>query len=81
MVWRSDCADPETGTMTVDKLSLVSTMTHKCSEWRLEASLMGLDLNQNLVDPSGSNMRNLEVLCQFLKWHSVDLIISKCARI
>ena len=42
VVWRPDCADLETGTLTVDKVSMLAIMKHKRSQWRLEASLMDL---------------------------------------
>ena len=54
MVWRPDCADPETGTVTVDKATTLATMKHKRPEWRLEASLMGLKQDFSDLDPYGS---------------------------
>lgn len=42
MIGHPDCADSETGTLTVDKASMLAIMKHKRSQWSLEASLMGL---------------------------------------
>jgi hypothetical protein len=42
MIGHPDCADLETGTLTVDKASMLAIMKHKRSQWRLGASLMDL---------------------------------------
>ena len=54
MIQRLDCANPETGTLTVDKSSTVAIMNDKRPEWRLEASLMGLKQDFSDLDPYGS---------------------------
>lgn len=43
MIRRPDCANLETGTLTVDKVCTLAIMNNKRSQWGLEASLMGLE--------------------------------------
>ena len=76
MVWRPDCADPETGTVTVDKATTLATMKHKRPEWRLEASLMGLQKDFRDLDPCGS-YEDYKARCASLTGGTQYLRISK----
>ena len=81
MVWRPDCADPETGIVTVDKVPTLATMKHKRPEWRLEASLMGLKRDFRDLDPCGSYEDFHGAMCQFNRWHTVFENLEGRARI
>ena len=76
MVWRPDCADPETGTVTVDKATTLATMRDKRPEWRLGASLMGLK-----QDRQGSYEDLQGAMCQFNRWHTIFENLEGRARI
>ena len=82
MVWHpTGCADPETGTVTVDKATTLATMKHKRPEWRLEASLMGLKQDFSDLDPCGSYEDLQGAMCQFNRWHTIFENLEERARI
>ena len=82
MVWHpTGCANPESVTVTVDKVTVDGTMKHKRPEWRLEASLMGLKQDFSDLDPCGSYEDLQGAMCQFNRWHTIFENLEGRARI